>query len=115
MKIDLTPKAVAATTVHVFAMPETLPPAEDTDGIIDWAAEVRTPLPAASVAVTPLKDGAASIALAHVGDGDFIAANGGLPEGCVSIVIDCQGYVQEERTVMLLVGANDFYVPLKQA
>jgi len=115
LTIDLTPKAFSATTVHVFAMPGKLPLAEETDGIIDWAAEEREPLPAASVVVTPLKEGATNIALAHIGGGDFIAPDGGLPEGCVSILIECPGYVQEERTVMLLVGANDFYVPLRKA
>lgn len=115
MTIDLTPKAFSATTVHVFAMPGKLPSAEETEGIIDWAAEKREPLPAASVAVTPLKDGASSIMLTHTSDDSFIAKDGGLSEGCVSIVIECPGYVQEERTVMLLVGANDFYVPLRKA
>lgn len=115
MTIDLTPKAFSATTVHVFAMPRKLPSAEETDGIIDWASEDREPLPGASVEVTPLKDGAVSIALANNGVGDFVAPDGGLPEGCVSILIECPGYVQEERTVMLLMGANDFYVPLRKA
>ena len=35
-----------------------MPSAEDTDGIIDWAAEEREGLPAASVEVTALDDGA---------------------------------------------------------
>lgn len=115
MTIDLTPKAFSATTVHVFAMPRKLPSAEETEGIIDWAAEERAPLPAASVEVTPLKDGATSIALVHIGGGDFTAPDAGLPEGCVSILVKCAGYVDEERTVMLLVGTNDFYVPLREA
>lgn len=114
LTIDLTPKAFATTTVHVFAMPGRLPSAEETDGIIDWAAEVRDPLPAASVEVTPLKDGATSIALAHTGGGDFVALDGGLPEGCVSMLIACPGFDQEERTLMLLAGANDFYIPLRK-
>lgn len=115
MTIDLIPKAFSATTVHVFAMPRKLPSAEETEGIIDWAAEEREPLLEASVEVTPLKDGATGIALAHIGGGDFIAPDAGLPEGCVSILVECPGYVAEERTVMLLVGANDFYVPLRKA
>merc|ERR1719443_2274272 len=86
----------------------------ETESIIDWAAEEREPLLAASVEVTPLKDNATPIALAHIGSGDFVAPDGGLPDGCVSILIQCPGYEQEERTVMLLVGANDFYVPLKR-
>merc|ERR1719231_1521255 len=76
LSIDLTPKSIATTTVHVFAMPAKLPAAEDTDGIIDWASEVREPLEAASVVITPLKEGAASSALGHVGDGDFVAVDG---------------------------------------
>lgn len=71
-------------------------------------------MPTASVVVTPLKEGSANIALTHTGGGDFVAPDGGLPEGCVSIVIECPGYEKEERTIMLLVGANDFYVPLKK-
>jgi len=114
LTIDLTPKMFSTTTVHVFAMPLKLPSAEGTDGMIDWAAEERDPVETASVAVTPLKDGARSIALAHVGDGDFIVLDGGLPEGCVSILVECPGYKQEERTLMLLAGANDFYVPLRR-
>jgi len=114
LSIDLTPKSIATTTVHVFAMPAKLPAAEDTDGIIDWASEVREPLEAASVVITPLKEGAASSALGHVGDGDFVAVDGGLPEGCVSIVTDCPGYVQEERTVMLLACMNEFYIPMRR-
>jgi len=114
LTIDLTPKAFAATTVHVFAMPRKLPASEETDGIIDWAAEERDPLPIASVVATPLKEGASSIKLTHAANGAFIAPDGGLPEGCVSILIDCPGYEQEERTVMLLMGANDFYVPLRK-
>lgn len=115
LTVDLTPKALAATTVHVFAMPGKLPSAEDTDGIIDWANEERDALPAASVEVTSLKDGANSIPLAHVGDDDFIAPDEGLPEGCVQISVACPGFLREERTVMLLVGVNDFYVPLRKA
>jgi hypothetical protein len=120
MTIDLTPKAFSTTTVHVFAMPAKLPSAEETEGIVDWASEEREALLTASVEITPLKDGATSIALAHIGNGDFAVPDGevgpgGLPEGCVSILIDCPGYVSEERTVMLLVGANDFYVPLRKA
>lgn len=112
--IDLTPKSFSATTVHVFAMPRKMPSAEDTDGIIDWAAEEREGLPAASVEVTGLDDGATSIALAHVGGGDFAATGGSLPEGCVSILIKYTGYVQEELTVMLLAGSNEFYVPMRK-
>jgi len=115
MVIDLTPKAFSTTTVHVFAMPSKLPSAEETDGIIDWAAEERVPLPAASVQVTPLKDGAQGVALTNIGGDSFVASGGGLPEGCVSILIKCPEHVEEERTVMLLMGSNDFYVPLRRA
>jgi hypothetical protein len=115
LTIDLTPKASAATTLHVFAMPRKLPASEETDGIIDWAAEEREPLLTASVVVTPLKEGSAEIRLPHAGSGDFVAMDGGLPEGCVSILIECPGYESEERTVMLLMGTNEFYVPLRKA
>lgn len=114
LAVELTPKALATTTVHVFAMPAKLPSSEETDGIIDWASEDRVSLPMASVRITPLKEGALSVPLAHVGDGSFVALESGLPEGCVSIVIEHPGYIPEERTVMLLVGANEFYVPLRQ-
>jgi hypothetical protein len=113
VKVELTPKALAGVTLHVFAMPAKLPSAEETDGIIDWAAEDREGLTRAAVDVTPLKDGAASFPLQHIAEGTFIA-QGGLPEGCVSISIQCPGYVTEERTVMLLVGTNEFYVPLRK-
>lgn len=115
LNVDLTPKAFASTTIHVFAMPGKLPSAEETEGIIDWANEERHALPAAFVEVAPLKDGANSIPLVNVGGDAFTAQDGGLPEGCVQIFVECPGYLREERTVMLLVGVNDFYIPLRKA
>merc|ERR1712183_344044 len=56
--VELTPKAMAAMSVHVFSMPRSLPPADSTDGIIDWANEARDNLPQATVEVTPMKEGA---------------------------------------------------------
>uniref|UniRef100_A0A7S4QZP6 Uncharacterized protein n=1 Tax=Alexandrium monilatum TaxID=311494 RepID=A0A7S4QZP6_9DINO len=114
VKITLTPKAVAALTVHVFILPKKLPSAEDTDGIIDWASEDRDALPSATVEATPLKDGSISQKLCHKGKGVFVPEFGGLPEGCVSLVATCPGYQSEEKVVMLLVGANDIYVPLRR-
>lgn len=120
LKIELTPKAFAAITVHVFAMPRVLPASEETDGIIDWAAEERDSLPseAVTVLVTSLKDSgklADTSTSLLPSDGDaFVAPDGGLSEGCVVFTATCEGYAPEERTVMLLVGTNDFYVPLKK-
>lgn len=114
VKITLTPKALAAVNVYVFAMPKKLPAAEDTDGIIDWASEEREALPNATVEATPLKDGAASQQLCHSGNGRFAPEFGGLPEGCVNLVASCPGFQAEEKVVMLLVGANDIYVPLRR-
>lgn len=115
LAIDLIPKRLASATVRVFAMPRKMPACDESDGIIDWASEEREGLPAASVVVTPLKEGSASTSLGHVGDGDFVTTDSDLPEGCVTMLISCPGYMSEERTVMLLVGANDFYVPLRRA
>lgn len=109
--IRLTPKALAGLTVHVFELPDTLPPSED--GIIDWASEDRKALADASVAITPMQDGAGVTAAKAVSDGVFELM--GLPEGCVTMNLSCAGYAPEERTLMLLVGTNEFYVPLKKA
>mmetsp|Transcript_98407 Transcript_98407/g.228207 ORF Transcript_98407/g.228207 Transcript_98407/m.228207 type:complete len:397 (+) Transcript_98407:79-1269(+) len=114
-KVSLTPKALATLTVNVFVMPRKLPTAEDTDGIIDWASEERTPLPGASVKATSLHGSDAGQQLAHLGGGVFVPEEGGLPEGCVSLAISCPGYESEEKVVMLLVGANDIYVPLHRS
>eukprot|EP00933_Yihiella_yeosuensis_P083447 TRINITY_DN97668_c0_g1_i1.p1 TRINITY_DN97668_c0_g1~~TRINITY_DN97668_c0_g1_i1.p1 ORF type:complete len:430 (+),score=88.64 TRINITY_DN97668_c0_g1_i1:93-1292(+) len=112
--VNLTPKALAMAVVHVFEMPRTLPQSEDTDGIIDWAAEERTPLPAATVQMRMMKDGAVPTALKYSGNGDdFIVEEGGLAEGCLNLEVSCPGYEAEERALMLLVGPNEFYVPLK--
>lgn len=112
LSVELTPKAFASMTVHVFAMPARLPKAEETAGIIDWAGEEREELPGARVVVQSLKDGAATIQLREEDTGIFSIRDGCLPEGCVTLVASCPGYSAEERTVMLLVGANEFYVPL---
>lgn len=108
--VRLTPKALAGLTVHVFELPERLPPGED--GIIDWANEDRKELPDASVDLTPLKDGAETTPAKATLPGVFELS--GLPEGCVTMNLSCGGYVPEEKTVILLVGRNEFYVPLKR-
>lgn len=114
VKVHLQPKALAAVCVRVFEMPSRLPPADATDGVIDWSEEERLALLDASVEVTALKDGEPALKLRHTGEGVFVA-DGGLPEGCVSLVTSCPGYEAEEQAVMLLVGANDFFVPLRKA
>lgn len=113
VRVALTPKALAMITVHVFELPRKLPAGDDTDGIIDWASETRQGLPGASVEVR--KDGQAPLQLSHHGDGVFVADAGGLPEGCVDLVASCSGYEDEERPLFLLVGTNEFYVPLRKA
>jgi len=114
LTLELTPKAAADIAVHVFELPRKLPESVE-GGLIDWASEARAALPDAVVEVTPLKDGAVGIRLPRVSDDAFLASAGGLPEGCVSISVTCPGFTQEERTVMLLVGSNDFYIPLEKA
>merc|ERR1711920_1124078 len=112
LKVNLSPKALASIMVHVFVMPSKQPTAEDTDGVIDWASEERTPLPDAAVEISPMKDGAGTpTLLSHVGDGSFVPEAAGLPEGFVSVVAKCPGYITVERDVMLLVGTNEFYLP----
>lgn len=115
LTVKLTPKALAVVTVHVFAMPARMPRADETDGAIDWGAEQREPVSGATVEVNQLKDGDAIIPLVSFdGGASFVAEDGGLPEGCVNMVIDCPGYETEERPVMLLVGTNEFFVPLRR-
>jgi len=115
VEVKLTPKELAAVAVHVFAMPARRPKANE-DGIVDWAAEDREPVPGAMVAVEQLKDGEANIDLISPDGGEtFVAEDGGLPEGCVTIVVRCPGFETEERAVVLLVGFNEFYVPLHPA
>jgi len=111
---ELTPKALASLVVHVFACPDKLPATQEADGQIDWAMEAREGLPGATVELTPDKEGARTEKMT-VGPstGDFELSN--LPEGCVDLVLTCPGYAAETRTVMLLVGENEFYVPLKKA
>jgi len=112
--VELTPKALAVVTVHVFELPRQLPSADDTDGIIDWAAEERRHLEGAVVEVNQMKDGQAPVRLKHRGDGVFTAEGGGLPEGCVNLTASCTGYEEEEKPLFLLVGTNEFYVPLRK-
>lgn len=113
--VRLTPKALAVVTVHVFAMPKQMPKCDETDGIIDWGSEDREPVSGASVDAEQLKDGEAVIPLTSIdGGATFIVEDGGLPEGCVNLVIRCPGFQEEERAVMLLVGGNEFYVPLRR-
>jgi len=115
LAVELNPKALASVSVHVFVMPRTLPPADATDGIVDWGAEEREALPAATVEVRGLKD-IPSMRLAHSGGSDlFLPKDGGLPEGCVEIAARCDGFVEEEKSVMLFVGDNEFYIPLRRA
>eukprot|EP00931_Biecheleriopsis_adriatica_P008773 TRINITY_DN109903_c0_g1_i1.p1 TRINITY_DN109903_c0_g1~~TRINITY_DN109903_c0_g1_i1.p1 ORF type:complete len:394 (-),score=85.70 TRINITY_DN109903_c0_g1_i1:96-1277(-) len=110
IEVRLLPKALATIVVHVFEMPRKLPPTTDeADGIIDWAAEERQALPAASVQISALKDNP-MVQLQHSEGDSFVV--GGLAEGCVDIVVSCPGYTTEERTIMLLVGPNEFYIPL---
>eukprot|EP00930_Biecheleria_cincta_P084298 TRINITY_DN7378_c0_g1_i1.p1 TRINITY_DN7378_c0_g1~~TRINITY_DN7378_c0_g1_i1.p1 ORF type:complete len:397 (-),score=64.03 TRINITY_DN7378_c0_g1_i1:11-1180(-) len=111
--VRLTPKATAGITVHVFQMPRKLPSSEETDGIIDWAAEEREALSTAVVEVSSFEESAAPIVLKHRGHDAFFTEAGGLSEGCVNILVSCNGYEPEERTVMLLVGPNEFYVPMR--
>jgi len=115
VSMSLTPKARASVTVYVFAMPRKLPSSDETDGIIDWAAEERDALPDARAEIAMLKDGDAPVALRGDGAGTFIVEDGGLPEGCVELVVRCPGYEDEERPIMLLVGMNEFYIPLRKA
>jgi hypothetical protein len=111
---ELTPKALASLVVHVFAMPDKLPTTQETDGQIDWAVETREALSGANVELTPDKEGSRTEKMT-VGatTGDFDLRD--LPEGCVDLVLTCPGYKAETRTVMLLVGENEFYIPLKKA
>jgi len=113
--VRLTPKSTAGVTVHVFQMPRKMPPSEETDGIIDWAAEERVALDSAVVEVTSYEDSFAPVVLKHTGQDAFFAEAGGLSEGCVNIQVSCPGYEPDERTVMLLVGPNEFYIPLQAA
>mmetsp|Transcript_54198 Transcript_54198/g.87570 ORF Transcript_54198/g.87570 Transcript_54198/m.87570 type:complete len:407 (+) Transcript_54198:52-1272(+) len=111
--LRLVPKALATVTVHVFEMPRKLPASDETDGIIDWAAEERVALPTATVELNPLKDQAAPMPLSYLGDDTFVVEDGGLAEGCVNLVVSCPGYESEERVMMLLVGPNEFYIPMQ--
>mmetsp|Transcript_57901 Transcript_57901/g.147002 ORF Transcript_57901/g.147002 Transcript_57901/m.147002 type:complete len:399 (-) Transcript_57901:117-1313(-) len=115
IKVKLTPKALATITVNVFAQPRTMPRADETDGIIDWAKEDLEPVLEASVEVTQMKDGEAPLRLVSFDEGvTFVAEDGFLPEGAVHLVVHCPGYETEERPIMLLVGLNEFYVPLRR-
>lgn len=113
VKLELTPKALATLVVHVFTMPGSMPATSEADGQVDWALEARDPLAGATVELTPDKEGARTQKLVHTGSGAYALRD--LPEGCVDLVLSCPGYVAETRAVMLLVGENEFYVPLKKA
>mmetsp|Transcript_11838 Transcript_11838/g.21599 ORF Transcript_11838/g.21599 Transcript_11838/m.21599 type:complete len:411 (-) Transcript_11838:36-1268(-) len=115
LKVELVPKAAATLTVHVFVMPAILPSTQETDGIVDWAAEAREPLPAAEVEVTPLKEGAVAQKLAYLEADAFVPGDGSYPEGFISFAIRCPGYLDEEHTLMILEGDNDFYFPLRRS
>jgi len=111
--LTLNPKAQAAVTVHVFAQPSRLP-AADESGLIDWAEEQRQALTSACVEMVDGKEGAEPMQLAHAGEDRFVVEAGDLADGCISLVVSCEGYKTEERAVMLLVGSNEFYVPLSR-
>jgi len=111
---ELTPKAMAELKVHVFAMPEKLPATQEVDGQIDWAMESREALSGATVELTPDKEGSRTEKMTvSATAGDFELRD--LPEGCFDLFLDCPGYKAETRTVMLLVGENEFYIPLKRS
>lgn len=114
LTVELATKATASVTVHVFVQPRNLPNADETDGIIDWAAEKRDSLPGATVEITPQKEGAITVPMRHLGDGVFYVQEGSLPEGHVEVFVECQGFLAEERFVMLLAGENEFYVPMRR-
>lgn len=111
---ELTPKALASLVVHVFALPDKLPATSEADGQIDWAMEVREALSGATVELTPDKEGARTQKMNFGSEtGDYELRD--LPEGCFDLALTCPGYTAETKTVMLLVGENEFYVPLKKA
>lgn len=113
--VELTPKALAVVTIHVFEMPRKLPLADETDGIIDWASEERKGLDGPPIVdITPMKDGEPPVRLKGKGGGVFVAEGFGLPEGCVSLSASCTGYESEEKALFLLVGENEFFVPLRR-
>jgi len=114
VKVLLTPKSLADILVHVFVMPKTAPATADIDGIVDWADEDVVPVQGASVTVSQMKDGEAPIPLVSWdGGATFMAQDGSVPEGAVSLNIECPGYHPEDKAVFLLVGQNDFWVPLR--
>lgn len=111
LTVKLLPKAQASLAIHVFRCPEELPKAtEEMFGIIDWAAEERQGLEEAEVEVTQLDNSKQPLQLSHAAEDRFEAK--GLAEGCVAVKVKCQGYEAEERTVMLLVGPNQFFFPM---
>lgn len=113
--VKLAPKALASVRVHVFAMPSVMPTCEFGDGVVDWAAEERVPVQGASVRVNRMADSDASLQLAPGDDGSTFVAQEGLPEGAVDITVECPGYEIEERPTVLLVGTNEFYVPVRRS
>lgn len=113
MTLTLNPKAQAAVVVHVFASPNK-PPVADECGLIDWGEEQRDALPGASVELVDGKEHAVPILLAHDGEDRFVLEAEDLVDGFASLVVSCDGYMTEERAVMLLVGSNEFYVPLQR-
>lgn len=111
LTVRLLPKAQASLSVHVFRMPKKMPEAtEEMFGIIDWAAEGREAMPQATVEVTPLETNGKQLDVAHTVEDSFETE--GLAEGCFSVKVACDGFENEERTLMLLVGPNHVYFPM---
>ena len=58
--------------IYIYIYTRKLPSSDETDGIIDWAAEERDALPDARAEIAMLKDGDAPVALRGDGAGTFI-------------------------------------------
>lgn len=112
--IELTPKALASLKVHVFELPATLPQTAEADGQIDWAMETLNYISGTSVTLTPSKEGARTLTMNPTGSTGVHDLHNH-PEGFVELELNCSGYKAESKMVMLLVGENEFYIPLKKA
>lgn len=112
IEVELTPKALATVKVNVFVLPKSLPNSDADDGLIDWSAEDRAAITNATVQLQGLQ-GRAVVSLHHVGDGLYIDQDGDLPEGSASLCISCPGFESEDQALILLMGENEFWVPLR--